>query len=107
MPVIRMSDRSGLKTGRESRRSAHMDGCKPLFPAGGDVSTNLIREFDESSQLAGGNADYVESLFDAWLAAPSDVPAGWTDFFDTIKDLEAGDVPQTPAVARSSGANEQ
>ena len=35
------------------------DRRKPPFPAGGDVSTNLIREFFESSQLAGGNADYV------------------------------------------------
>ncbi len=32
------------------------------------MSTNLIREFFESSPLAGGNADYVESLYDAWLA---------------------------------------
>ena len=43
-----------------------LDGCKHPFPAGGDVSTNLIREFSESSALAGGNADYVEALYNAW-----------------------------------------
>jgi hypothetical protein len=67
-PVIRSSGLSGLKTDRKPRPHGHTDGCKHPFPAGGDVTTNLIREFFDSSQLAGGNADYVESLYDAWLA---------------------------------------
>ena len=48
------------------------------------MSTNLIREFFESSQLAGGNADYVESLYDAWRADTSSVSAEWNKYFETL-----------------------
>ena len=64
------------------------------------MSTNLIREFYESSQLAGGNADYVESLYDAWLADPTAVPAEWAGYFETFKGHESGDVPHSGAIAR-------
>ena len=84
-----------------------MDGCKHPFPAGGDVSTNLIREFFESSQLAGGNADYVESLYDAWLADTSSVPAEWSKYFETFKGRESGDVSHTAAIARIEAAQKQ
>jgi 2-oxoglutarate dehydrogenase E1 component len=71
------------------------------------VSTNLIREFFESSQLAGGNADYVESLYDAWLADPASVPAEWSKYFETFKGREAGDVPHGNAIARIEAAQKQ
>ena len=77
------------------------------FPAGGDVSTNLIREFSESSQLAGGNADYVESLYDAWLADTSSVPAEWSKYFETFKGRESGDVSHGAAIARIEAAQKQ
>jgi len=79
----------------------------PPFPSGGDVSTNLIREFFESSQLAGGNADYVESLYDAWLADPSAVPPEWNRYFDTFNGRESGDVSHTAAIARIEAAQKQ
>ncbi len=84
-----------------------MDGCKHLFPAGGDVSTNLIREFFESSQLAGGNADYVESLYDAWLADTASVPSQWATYFDSFKGRESGDVSHLGAIARIEAAQKQ
>jgi 2-oxoglutarate dehydrogenase E1 component len=71
------------------------------------VSTNLIREFFESSQLAGGNADYVESLYDAWLADTSSVSAEWNTYFQTFKGREAGDVSHTGAIARIEAAQKQ
>jgi 2-oxoglutarate dehydrogenase E1 component len=71
------------------------------------VSTNLIREFFESSQLAGGNADYVESLYDAWLADASSVPAEWNKYFETFKGRESGDVSHTAAIARIEAAQKQ
>jgi len=71
------------------------------------VSTNLIREFFESSQLAGGNADYVESLYDAWLADPASVSAEWSKYFETFKGREAGDVPHGGAIARIEAAQKQ
>ncbi|MEO8810318.1 MAG: 2-oxoglutarate dehydrogenase E1 component [Rhodanobacter sp.] len=71
------------------------------------MSTNLIREFSESSQLAGGNADYVESLYDAWLDDAATVPAEWADYFKTFKGGESGDVPHGAAVARIEAAQKQ
>ena len=55
------------------RLQGQLDGRKPPFPAGGDVSTHPIHEFSESSALSGGSADYVESLYNAWLADPAAV----------------------------------
>jgi 2-oxoglutarate dehydrogenase E1 component len=71
------------------------------------VSTNLIREFFESSQLAGGNADYVESLYDAWLADTSSVSAEWNTYFTSFKGREAGDVSHLGAIARIEAAQKQ
>ena len=71
------------------------------------MSTNLIREFFESSQLAGGNADYVESLYDAWLTDPASVPAEWSKYFETFRGREAGDVPHGNAIARIEAAQKQ
>ncbi|HKT30778.1 2-oxoglutarate dehydrogenase E1 component [Dyella sp.] len=71
------------------------------------MSTNLIREFSESSQLAGGNADYVESLYDAWLADPASVSAEWNTYFQTFKGRESGDVSHTAAIARIEAAQKQ
>jgi len=71
------------------------------------VSNNLIREFLESSQLAGGNADYVEALYEAWLADATSVPAQWSRYFDTFKGREAGDVPHSAAIARIEAAQKQ
>ncbi|MGC1550182.1 MAG: 2-oxoglutarate dehydrogenase E1 component [Rhodanobacter sp.] len=71
------------------------------------MSTNLIREFFESSQLAGGNADYVEQLYDVWLADPSAVPTEWSRYFETFKGRESGDVSHVPAIARIEAAQKQ
>lgn len=71
------------------------------------MSTNLIREFFESSQLAGGNADYVEQLYESWLADPSSVDATWSKYFETFKGRESGDVPHSAAIARIEAAQKQ
>ena len=71
------------------------------------MSNNLIREFLESSQLAGGNADYVEALYEAWLADATSVPAQWSRYFDTFKGREAGDAPHSAAIARIEAAQKQ
>ncbi|WP_346949019.1 2-oxoglutarate dehydrogenase E1 component [Dyella sp.] len=71
------------------------------------MSTNLIREFFDSSQLAGGNADYVEQLYESWLADPASVPAEWNQYFGTFKGRESGDVPHSAAIARIEAAQKQ
>ena len=71
------------------------------------MSTNLIREFFDSSQLAGGNADYVEQMYESWLADTSSVPAEWSKYFETFKGRESGDVPHSAAIARIEAAQKQ
>ncbi|MGE7136430.1 2-oxoglutarate dehydrogenase E1 component [Luteibacter sp. NPDC031894] len=71
------------------------------------MSANLIREFSESSQLAGGNADYVEQIYEAWLADPGSVPAEWDGYFKGFKGREAGDVPHSSVIARIEAAQKQ
>ena len=71
------------------------------------MSTNLIREFFDSSQLAGGNADYVEQLYESWLADAASVPAEWNQYFGTFKGRESGDVPHSAAIARIEAAQKQ
>ncbi|WP_049622869.1 2-oxoglutarate dehydrogenase E1 component [Frateuria defendens] len=68
------------------------------------MTTNLIREFSETSQLAGTNADYVESLYEAWLADTASVPAEWQKYFETFKGRESGDVSHYAAIARIEAA---
>ncbi|BBD79295.1 2-oxoglutarate dehydrogenase E1 component [Aerosticca soli] len=71
------------------------------------MSTNLIREFSASSQLAGDNADYIESLYESWLADPSSVADAWASYFQTLKGREAGDTAHSAVIARIEAAQRQ
>ncbi|WP_429243041.1 2-oxoglutarate dehydrogenase E1 component [Luteibacter sp. 621] len=71
------------------------------------MSANLIREFSETSQLAGGNADYVEQIYEAWLSDSGSVPAEWDAYFKSFKGREAGDVAHSGAIARIEAAQKQ
>ncbi len=64
------------------------------------MSNSLIQQFAASSQLSGGNAAFVEELYEAYLRDPASVAAEWRSYFDTFKGREAGDVPHSDAVAR-------
>jgi 2-oxoglutarate dehydrogenase E1 component len=41
-------------------------------------------ELLQSAPLFAGNADYLESLFESWLAQPESVPAHWRTWFDSL-----------------------
>lgn len=64
------------------------------------MSANLLQEFSESSQLSGGNAAFIEDLYDSYLRDPSSVAPEWKKYFDTFKGREAGDQPHGDAVVR-------
>jgi len=55
------------------------------------------QQFQESSQL-GGNAAYVEQLYEDWLRDPGSVPAQWRGYFDGFEGR--GDVSHSDAIAR-------
>ncbi|MFT4614378.1 MAG: 2-oxoglutarate dehydrogenase E1 component [Bacteroidia bacterium] len=43
----------------------------------------------QSSHIAGGNATYVEDLYEAYLKDPNGVPEQWRDYFDRLPMVES------------------
>ncbi len=64
------------------------------------MSANLLQLFSESSQLSGGNAAFIEALYERYLSDSSSVAPEWKRYFDTFKGREAGDVPHSEAILR-------
>jgi len=64
------------------------------------VSVNLLQQFSESSQLSGGNAAFVEELYENYLRDPNSIAPDWRKYFDTFRGREAGDVPHSDAILR-------
>ena len=60
---------------------------------------NLLKQFAQSSQLAGGNAAYIEDLYEQYLVSPDSVDPKWKTYFDGFQGREAGDVPHSAVIA--------
>ncbi|MDE2004056.1 MAG: hypothetical protein KGJ25_11050, partial [Betaproteobacteria bacterium] len=50
-----------------------------------------MKELESSSTLFGGNAPFVEELYESYLADPGRVPPEWREYFDELKG-DAADV---------------
>ena len=65
---------------------------------------SLMQEYERSSALFGGNAPYVEEMYENYLANPGSVPDMWRDYFDALQNVpavdgsNAKDVPHLPVV---------
>ena len=68
---------------------------------------NLLKQFAQSSQLNGGNATYVEDLYEQYLVSPDSVDPTWKAYFDGFKGREAGDVPHSAVIAQITAAARQ
>ncbi len=68
------------------------------------TSSNLLELFKSTSALSGGNAAFIEDLYESWLADASSVSATWRTFFEGIKGKAANDVGHSGAVARIAAA---
>src|SRR6187551_3647989 len=64
------------------------------------VSANLLKEFEATSPFSGGNAAFIEELYEKYLLDPHSVAADWRTYFDTLKGREAGDVPHSIVIDR-------
>ena len=53
-----------------------------------------------SSHIAGGNATYVEDLYESYLKDPNGVPEQWRDYFDKLPRVES-DIVQIDDVPHS------
>jgi 2-oxoglutarate dehydrogenase E1 component len=61
----------------------------------------MLKEFLNSSYLFGGNAPFIEELYEKYLANPQSVPEPWRDYFDRMQDLPGAtdkDVAHAPVV---------
>ncbi|MFN9209401.1 MAG: 2-oxoglutarate dehydrogenase E1 component [Betaproteobacteria bacterium] len=61
-----------------------------------------MREFQANSYLFGGNAPYVEELYERYLDNPASVPDKWRAYFDQMQLVPAADgSAKTPDVAHA------
>ena len=59
---------------------------------------SLLKTFAQSSQLSGGNAAFIEELYEQYLRDPASVDAKWKAYFDGFGG--SADVPHSDAMAR-------
>ncbi|MEO5736610.1 MAG: 2-oxoglutarate dehydrogenase E1 component, partial [Variovorax sp.] len=74
------------------------------IPASGAAPASSYQSYQASTYLFGGNAPYVEEMYENYLANPGSVPDSWRDYFDSLQHVPAGDgsqakdVPHLPVV---------
>ena len=54
---------------------------------------SIMQQFLDSSYLSGGNAAYIEDLYDTYLYDPSSVADQWRSFFDTLPRVNEQSAP--------------
>ena len=62
------------------------------------MSDGSMEQSLKSSHLAGGNLDYLDELYECYLADSNSVPNEWRQYFDSLPRVEgviAGDVPHS------------
>lgn len=65
----------------------------------------LMQKFQANSYLFGGNAPYVEELYESYLTNPGSVPDHWRAYFDALQHVpaldgsNARDVPHAPVIS--------
>src|ERR687891_1546489 len=61
----------------------------------------MLKEFLNNSYLFGGNAPFIEDLYEKYLANPQSIPEAWRDYFDRMQVLPGAtdkDVAHAPVV---------
>src|SRR5207247_8733472 len=68
------------------------------------AAASIYTAYQGNSYLFGGNAPYVEEMYENYLANPTSVPDMWRDYFDALQNVpavdgsNAKDVPHLPVV---------
>ncbi len=55
-----------------------------------------MQQMWSSSHISGGNAAYVEELYELFLRDPNAVPEQWRDYFQTLPQIEGMNAPDVP-----------
>ncbi len=64
----------------------------------------MMKQSQSNSYLFGGNAAYVEELYEAYLDNPASIPENWRDYFDALQNVQAvdgstsNDIAHTPII---------
>ncbi|WP_298234281.1 2-oxoglutarate dehydrogenase E1 component [uncultured Azohydromonas sp.] len=58
----------------------------------------MMQQYRANSYLFGGNAPYVEELYEAYLDNPGSVPENWREYFDALQNVPAVDGSERPDV---------
>jgi 2-oxoglutarate dehydrogenase E1 component len=67
-------------------------------------ASQIHQAYEGSTYLFGGNAPYVEEMYENYLANPGSVPDNWRTYFDALQNVpsadgsNARDVPHLPVV---------
>src|SRR5512134_1192541 len=61
----------------------------------------MMQQYRANSYLFGGNAPYVEELYEAYLDNPGSVPDNWRAYFDRLQNVPAVDGSAAPDVAHA------
>ncbi|MBU3709327.1 MAG: 2-oxoglutarate dehydrogenase E1 component, partial [Burkholderiaceae bacterium] len=62
----------------------------------------MMQQYFSNSYLFGGNAPYVEELYEAYLLNPGAVPDNWRTYFDAMQHVPAVDGSDRPDVPHAS-----
>jgi 2-oxoglutarate dehydrogenase E1 component len=61
----------------------------------------MMQQYRSNSHLFGGNAPYVEEMYEAYLDNPGSVPDNWRSYFDALQHVPAADGSGTRDVAHA------
>src|SRR5215208_4785275 len=67
-------------------------------------TSSVYTAYQGNSYLFGGNAPYVEEMYENYLANPTSVPDTWREYFDALQNVPAADgsnakdVPHMPVI---------
>ena len=61
----------------------------------------MMQEYRSNSYLFGGNAPYVEEMYEAYLDNPGSVPDNWRSYFDALQNVPATDGSEARDVAHA------
>ena len=61
--------------------------------------TSVYQSYSGNTYLFGGNAPYVEEMYENYLTNPGSVPDSWRSYFDALQHVNAVDGSQAKDVA--------
>ena len=68
------------------------------------MDSSVYQTYSNNTYLFGGNAPYVEEMYESYLANPGSVPDSWRSYFDALQHVPAvdgshdKDVPHLPVI---------